>query len=1150
MWFSLPSLINVTDDPTFARGVLVFRAQKVGAVSVEMGASGEPGHWQVSGQVQGTLRQPYQVAVDLRLMPDNFTVDRWSSRCTCPVGTRCKHAVALLVWAAQSSPPNPAKSTLAPEEQKLQQTKMDRQRQQASALQLRNNQALLAERWLLGADGAATLPTNREVATYLGWQPQRQPLQSPIYLLHFASASAVKPVLRLSLGASCIKVKGGWSKPRSATPSHFRSGHAERFNLTDADHDILALLGALPPLSDPFRYGAASEWTLDTVAAALVLQQAAATERLFWCGERDNIGESMAWGPPLAVTWRWDEQAGDRPEDALWQLVPQLAQPGAVLCGNKPLLYIDAQSQEVGAIEGGADARLQALMHAPALPRHTIEQHPLALMQRLGDAVPLPPVLPEVQRLGGQPLWRLHLSRLNGMELVDAAPAQALCAQLDYDYQGLQGWWPHGISPLTIERENGERVLLQRDLESERQASAKLVQLGLELWGDGLFILPESASQTPWMLWAEAHFQAFKDVGFDVNMDADLQQWVRPAGDLSIAMAPQDSADDGATSPWFDLSLGLEVDGQRINLLPALPQIIADLRQANDGPEAEWPDHIYLPDSERKGFYRVATAPLKPWLDGLLELFDERAKDFDADSLRLSRIDALRARVALGEGVAWEGAQGLTELAEQLKGQISLPTVPLPAGLNASLRPYQQQGLDWLQFLRAHGLAGILADDMGLGKTLQTLAHLQCEKEAGRLDRPALVIVPVSLLGNWRREAERFCPELRSVVLHGAERHEQASEIAETDLVIAPYSLLHRDRERWLAQAWHLVVLDEAQNIKNAATQAAQVVNELNTRHRLCLSGTPIENHLGEIWSLFHFLMPGFLGSQARFAKRFRQPIEKHGDAQRMAQLRARLTPFILRRTKEIVADELPPKVETVMPVALGGKQADLYETIRLSMEKAVRQAITDKGLAKSQIAILDALLKLRQVCCDPRLVKTTAAAKVKTSAKLDQLMELLPEMLAEGRKILLFSAFTSMLSLIEDELLKRKIPWVKLTGQTQKRDEVIERFTSGEVPLFLISLKAGGVGLNLPQADTVIHFDPWWNPAAENQATDRAHRIGQTKSVWVIKLVAQGTIEERILALQERKAALARELYSGAAARKQPLFTQDDVQALLRPMD
>ena len=257
----------------------------------------------------------------------------------------------------------------------------------------------------------------------------------------------------------------------------------------------------------------------------------------------------------------------------------------------------------------------------------------------------------------------------------------------------------------------------------------------------------------------------------------------------------------------------------------------------------------------------------------------------------------------------------------------------------------------------------------------------------------------------------------------------------------------------------------------------------------------------------------------------------------------------MLRRTKRAVATELPDKIEAISSVELSGKQADLYETIRLTTEKAVRDALANKGLAKSQIQILDALLKLRQVCCDPRLLPLASAKKIRQSAKLEHLMTLLPEMLAEGRRVLLFSSFTSMLALIEDELKARGIAWAKLTGQSQKRDEIIERFTSGAVPLFLISLKAGGVGLNLPQADTVIHYDPWWNPAAENQATDRAHRIGQKNQVFVYKLVAQGTIEERILALQERKAALAESMYSGSLARKQPLFTESDVAELLRPL-
>jgi SNF2 family DNA or RNA helicase len=344
-------------------------------------------------------------------------------------------------------------------------------------------------------------------------------------------------------------------------------------------------------------------------------------------------------------------------------------------------------------------------------------------------------------------------------------------------------------------------------------------------------------------------------------------------------------------------------------------------------------------------------------------------------------------------------------------------------------------------------------------------------------------------------------------------------------------------------------VLDEAQNIKNANTHAAQTVGDIPARHRLCLSGTPMENHLGELWSLFHFLMPGFLGSQKRFGVLFRNPIERQGNSEKMDQLRKRITPFMLRRTKDVVASELPPKIETLMPVPLQGKQADLYETIRLGMEKTVRDALNAQGLAKSQITILDALLKLRQVCCDPRLLKLGAASQVQQSAKLEQLLDMLPEMVAEGRKILLFSQFTQMLGLIEQELPRLGIPWVKLTGQSKNRDAIIDRFTSGEVPLFLISLKAGGVGLNLPQADTVIHYDPWWNPAVENQATDRAHRIGQTQNVWVLKLVAQGTIEERMLALQERKAQLAQDMYSGAVQRKEPLFGESDLNELFKPL-
>jgi SNF2 family DNA or RNA helicase len=672
---------------------------------------------------------------------------------------------------------------------------------------------------------------------------------------------------------------------------------------------------------------------------------------------------------------------------------------------------------------------------------------------------------------------------------------------------------------------------------------------GLTSLRTGVFGISGAGSQQTWLHWAGTDYALLRDAGFEVTLDDTLLDWISHADTLDVNL--QHQGDDEATSPWFDLSLGIEINGVRHNILPMLPGLIAAAaRSPRDVATGlpELPPFLYLP-APAGGFIRVLSDNLKPWLGALLELVGDRDHDFSGESLKLSRMDAMRTAASLGEGAVWAGAQHLREMVQRLSGRTELPEVLIPKSVKAELRPYQQQGVNWLQFLREYGLSGILADDMGLGKTLQTLAHIQIEKDAGRLTQPTLIIAPVSLMGNWRKEAERFCPDLRCLVHHGLDRHDAADSMMAHDIVIAPYSLLHRDRERWLQATWHLVVLDEAQNIKNANTNAAQVASELKARHRLCLSGTPMENHLGEIWSLFHFLMPGFLGSQKRFQELFRTPIEKQGDPEAMFQLRARVTPFMLRRTKALVAHELPPKVETVMRVELSGKQADLYETIRLGMEKTVREALDAKGLAKSQITILDALLKLRQVCCDPHLVKLTAAKRVTASAKLEQLMEMLPEMLTEGRRILLFSQFTTMLELIEAELAQRKIKWVKLTGQSQKRDELIEQFTSGEVPLFLISLKAGGVGLNLPQADTVIHYDPWWNPAVENQATDRAHRIGQTKSVWVIKLVAQGTIEERILALQDRKAALAESMYSGSVGRKQPLFSESDLQELLKPL-
>ncbi|EQD66201.1 helicase/SNF2 domain-containing protein, partial [mine drainage metagenome] len=471
-----------------------------------------------------------------------------------------------------------------------------------------------------------------------------------------------------------------------------------------------------------------------------------------------------------------------------------------------------------------------------------------------------------------------------------------------------------------------------------------------------------------------------------------------------------------------------------------------------------------------------------------------------------------------------------------------------PSTLRAELRPYQREGLRWLNALAEAGLGGVLADDMGLGKTVQLLAHLLTLKAQGKLPAPALLVVPTSLIPNWEQESARFAPDLRLLTLHGAQRSEHFERIAQHDVVLTSYALLPRDVAVLRREAFTLAVLDEAQQVKNPRTRARRALQELAPPRVLALTGTPLENHLGELWAQLDLTVPGLLGDEHGFRKHYRQPIEKQGDAEAQARLNQRIAPFILRRTKAQVATELPPKTEITRNVRLEGRQRELYEGLRLTLTEELRQVIVQRGIEHSGIVVLDALLKLRQVCCDPRLVKLEAARGVHESAKLELLMEMLPALVDEGRSVLLFSQFTSMLALIARELDRLRIPHLLLTGDTRDRATPVRRFQAGEVPLFLLSLKAGGVGLNLTAADTVIHYDPWWNPAAEAQAVDRAHRIGQDKPVFVYRLVAAGTVEERIEALKQRKAALAEAVLDGGGSRERLSFGQDDLDLLLAP--
>ncbi len=604
---------------------------------------------------------------------------------------------------------------------------------------------------------------------------------------------------------------------------------------------------------------------------------------------------------------------------------------------------------------------------------------------------------------------------------------------------------------------------------------------------------------------------------------------------------------------WFGLELGIMVDNEKLPLLPILTNLLKKLKNSNDLSKlTELPDDTILTARLEDGrILPLSLGRIREILNVLIELSDSEPLD-EEGKLRLAAIQAARLveleAAMCAVQLRWLGGNRLLELGRKLQNFQGIKPVSMPNNFNTELRPYQQEGLNWLQFLQNYNLNGILADDMGLGKTVQSLSHILTEKQNQRLQTPCLIVAPTSLMVNWKMEAQRFAPDLKVLILHGPERKRYFDQIANYDIVLTTYPLLTRDKNYLLKHHFHLLILDEAQNIKNPKTKSTQLVHQLRATHRLCLTGTPMENHLGELWSLFHFLMPGLLGDYQSFRYLFRNPIEKENDLHRQAALARRIKPFLLRRTKEEVVKELPEKNEMIRTIELEGTQRDLYETIRVMMHEKVRKEVASKGLARSQIIVLDALLKLRQVCCDPRLVKLESAKKVKQSAKLNLLMNMLPEMVEEGRKILLFSQFSSMLKLIEQSLDKTKLAYVTLTGQTRKRGEIIQAFQEGNIPIFLISLKAGGTGLNLTAADTVIHYDPWWNPAVENQATDRAHRIGQEKKVFVYKLLTAGTVEEKIQELQARKKQLTDALFNGKDKGNSTL-SQTDLEALFQPL-
>lgn len=602
--------------------------------------------------------------------------------------------------------------------------------------------------------------------------------------------------------------------------------------------------------------------------------------------------------------------------------------------------------------------------------------------------------------------------------------------------------------------------------------------------------------------------------GFVIYGEKDLKQFKVNRSTAKIHVNVSSGID------WFDLNMEIDFGGILLSL--------KDLKKAIHKKSK----YVKLSDGSS------ALLP-QEWLERLkhaLNFSEEKEGKLQLSHFHATLIDELFAEVQ-----SKNFDDGYHQKLKQLKNFNGIKNKTIPKNLKGTLRPYQSEGYNWLHFLREFQFGGCLADDMGLGKTIQALALLLSVHKNGEKN-PSLIIAPTSVIFNWVNEIERFAPKLKVYTQTGNERARTAKDYKNYDIILTSYGTIRRDVFFLKDVQFNYVILDESQYIKNPLSQTAKAVKLLKAQHRLALTGTPVENNTTELWSLFSFLNPGLLGNLNYFKNAFAKPIEKEQDEDAADLLRKMVFPFILRRTKEKVAKDLPPKVESVIYCEMAPKQRKLYNQWRDYYRAALLKKIADSGLNKSRMNVLEGLTKLRQIACHPLLVEDKYLGGV---GKYDTVLEHIEEILSEGHKILVFSQFVRMLTILRKHFDSTKIPYEYLDGKTRDRKSCVERFQNDETcKLFFISLKAGGLGLNLTAADYVIHYDPWWNPAVEAQATDRSHRIGQDKHVFVYKMITKDSVEEKILELQKRKKDLVENIISTEAGVFKRL-TVNDIESL-----
>ncbi|MBN1465158.1 SNF2 helicase associated domain-containing protein [candidate division KSB1 bacterium] len=701
------------------------------------------------------------------------------------------------------------------------------------------------------------------------------------------------------------------------------------------------------------------------------------------------------------------------------------------------------------------------------------------------------------------------ISAFNGKRIVLEEEPEQLRIRMQFQYGD------HAINleddrPTIVDLTDNRVTIIRRDLPTEKQAADAMKETHARKMPEGGWRVLDSRA----MNWLFKHIPALLQQGFDIVGRETLTKYkVRTS-------IPRISVGISSDIDWFDIQLEISIEGIQLSM--------KELKKALRNKER----YVKLVDNS------FAQLP-EDWFARFQHLF--HFATVEEEVIRASSRHALLLDELFQDAADMQTDDGFRQNLERLQAFDRIKEQPLPAGLVGTLRPYQRKGYDWLCFLRDYRLGGCLADDMGLGKTIQALTLLQHEKEAG-VRTPSLVVCPTSVVYNWQLEATKFAPELRTRIHTGVGRDKSGEAFAEVDLVLTTYGIMMRDAELLRATTFHYLILDESQKIKNPHSQSAYVACHLNASHRLVLTGTPVENNTLELWSQFQFINPGLLGTLPYFRQGFAAQIEKYKNQETARLLRRMIYPFILRRSKEMVAAELPTKSEQTLLCDLSAGQRKAYEAWRDVYRAKLLKLIDEQGVDKSRMNVLQGLTRLRQIANHPALIDPEMQ---EDSGKFEVLFDLVEDIIQEGHKLLLFSQFVKMLTLVRQRFDVLGIPYEYLDGSTQKRQERVDNFqTNDEVRAFLISLRAGGTGLNLTAADYVIHVDPWWNPAVEMQATDRAHRIGQDKKVFVYKLITKDTVEEKIVQLQERKKKLVADLVTTESGFFKSL-DRDDIEVL-----